>query len=234
VHIDNQNAGFTISSVSNEKLFFKISNLTSHSDSSIIVEVDSELMNGEYVIYIPIIKDIYSNPTVSDSVQFAVAFSTQTELYLTSLQYIPPRTLIVTFSEAIDNATSVLQTNNYSIFPFGDIDKIDVVDSITIQMQLSTNNEIRGRGWDYLLTAKSNIYANTGNQMTTSAGNTLGFVLVEDNINLAYVYPAPISLSKHNSAYFGHLPSKCVIEIMNHRGLLIRTINVSTGNGGIE
>ncbi|MCL2039248.1 MAG: S8 family serine peptidase [Bacteroidetes bacterium] len=215
-----------------EHILFSSVNLTNYNDSSLVVEFDKDFFNGTYTLKIPIFTDIYGNPTLPQELEINIDIAINSDLFLTSLIYEPPLNLIVDFSESID-ATALIK-DNYTLYPYGGIEDILLIDSNTIKIFLSKNTQIYGRGKDYLLTAHSDITATSGKKMTTGAGNTLGFCISEDNLDSIYVYPAPISLAKHTEAYIARLPNNTKIEILNQYGKLIKTLNETDGNGGID
>ena len=220
-----------------EDSFFEINilssvNLTDYDDSTLIVEFSEEFLNGTYKLQIPVFTDIYGNPTLYKELLININIVFIPELFLTSLIYEPPLTLVVDFSESVDS--TALTTKNYTLYPYGGIENILLLDSNVIKIFLSQNTQIYGRGKDYLLTAHSNITATSGSKMTTGAGNTLGFCISENNLDSVYIYPAPISLSKHTEAYIARLPNNTTIEILNQSGKIIKTLNETDGNGGID
>ena len=232
ISLDLNNNANGIKLISEDNNFLSSVNLMSQSDSSLIVEFNKEILNGTYKLKIPVFSDIYGNPTIQKELNITIDIYFVSELFLTYLLYEPPLTLIVSFSESID--TSALNVNNYSLHPYGSIENILLVDDNTIKIFLQKNMQIYGRGKDYLLTAHTNISALSGNKMTHKTGNALGFCMSENNFDSIYVYPAPISLTKHTEAYIARLPNNTIIEILNQFGNTIKKLNETDGNGGID
>ncbi len=232
ISLDLNNNSNGIKLISENNTLLSSVNLTLHNDSSLIVEFDKNFFNGTYKLQIPTFTDFYGNPTLQKGLDIDVNIVFKTELFLTSLIYEAPLTLIVNFSGNID--FTALETGNYTLHPYGRIENILLIDSNIIKILLSENTQIYGRGKDYLLTAHQNITSISGNKMTTGSGNTLGFCISENNLDSIYVYPAPISLSKHTEAYIARLPNNTTIEILNQFGKVIKTLNETDGNGGID
>lgn len=216
-----------------ERNISPISCLSLITDSSVALVFAEDLEDGTYYLLASSITDYYGNPTISDTLQVIVSNVHSDELYLTSLIYAPPATLYITFSEAVDTYTAT-HIANYKLAPYGEIADISILATDKLRIDLSGNLKLEARGKDYLITANIDIMALSGRKMTAGAGNTLGFTLATNSLSKIYVYPSPIRLSTHSTAYIGHLTHNAKIEIQSIAGKLLRTLDEYDGNGGTE
>lgn len=221
-------------SISNEAIKDKIIPITSVTvlgDSTVKLDFKEQLPEGEYQVKVHSFRDFWGNHTLDTILEFSLKNHFITELFLKKLDYIQPNKLIIEFSEPVqsDLATAI---ENYKFLPFGDIKNIMQIAPDKIEVLLE-ESMLFGRGKNYLITASQNIIATSGNVMTSGAGNTLGFALAEKNLENVYVYPSPISLSKVEGAFIGHLTRNAKVEIMSLDGKVLATLEEFDGNGGI-
>jgi subtilisin family serine protease len=102
-----------------------------------------------------------------------------------------------------------------------------------IDFELSRSENIFASGKTYFITCLSG-KSTSGHEITKGAGNTLAFVLTNDELNKAYVYPNPIKYSENYSVYFANLPLRAVVEIYNIEMNKIKELSESDGNGGVK
>jgi hypothetical protein len=190
--------------ISNNDNNFPLSNVSLISDSSVALEFSEVIPNGFHRIFVSSLMDYFGNPTDTATLELTVDINPQIELHLVSLDFVSPNKILLRFSESVV-ASTVTDISNYRLFPYGEIRSISVLEDDLIEIILLSGSGISGRGKNYLITASTNIEALSGNRMTAGAGNTLGFAIAEDDISGVFVYPSPISLSAHTSAFIGHL-----------------------------
>jgi hypothetical protein len=223
---------FILINAEHNSSFIPITSISNYLDSSVILEFANNIPNGNYKLLAAPILDYYNNHTIADTINCIVNIANeQTELFLTSLNFIPPNSLSISFSEPIDE--TALINSNYTLSPFGQIANITMQDDNRINIFLEHNYIFDGRGKNYFITA-ANISAISGNMMTTGAGNTLAWTIAANALDNVYIYPNPINLNSHNNAFIGHLTKHSNIKILTINGNLIRTLEENDGNGGVE
>jgi hypothetical protein len=202
------------------------------SDSIYLLSFAGKLESGNYNLQINSFRDYWNAPTITDTLDFVISNTPQQqELYLSSLEVISAKELNLQFSEAVQKSSSE-NLSNYLFEPFGKIISATLVNENTIKLEL--DDEISKRnitGNLYSITAL-NILSVSGNQMTKGAGNTLAFVLTKDNLDEAFAFPNPFSISKDEVLKFGNLTKETEIEIMDMNGKILKKISDKSADGG--
>lgn len=207
--------------------------ILSNNPKSFVISFKNKLDNADYQIHFKSFRDKYNNFTKDTTLDLRINEDNIDEVYLKSLIVSSSTLLHLEFSEPVDTSANIIE--NYELYPFGDISSVSVVPTQEnkVDISLSYTNGINGRGHTYSLTAK-NIKGVSGKPITKGAGNTLSFVISENSLEKAYVYPNPISLEKHKDAYIANLSAKVNVLIMTNDGIELRELAESDGNGGVR
>jgi subtilisin family serine protease len=202
-------------------------------DNALLVSLLKPLeTSGEYLLMASSFDDYFGTPSRSfeknftflkDSAQFA-------ELYLLKISVVNSTLLKLEFSENVNEAEA-LEIANYTLQPNGTIIKIERESANSVLIYLA--EPLGALGESYTLTAK-NIHAKSGGTMTSGAGNTLGFVFAENGAENAFVYPAPVKLSRDETIMFAGLPRQADVIVTTIEGEILAILKESDGNGGVE
>jgi hypothetical protein len=110
---------------------------------------------------------------------------------------------------------------------------LELIEPDKVKIILDYSQLLGSIGYYYTITV-SNISAISGNQMTKGSGNTLGFVLMAETADDAYIYPNPINLNIDETATFANIPPESKIIITTINGDIIRELFEKKNNGGVE
>jgi hypothetical protein len=153
------------------------------------------------------------------------------EPYLMGIDIVNSRTIELTFSEAM-NETDLLQTDNYQLYPWGEVKEVEILDDLNtiVRISLSKDSRVGGLGVKSYLQLK-NIHS------------ALGILLQETNkiylneeisdLSKVFIYPQPVRPG-HNLVTFAKLPDDVTIHIFNINGKLIRSLDQDTYFNGIQ
>lgn len=204
-----------------------------NSPNTFVLRFKGKLDNADYKIHFKSFRDKYNNFTKDTTLELRINEENIEEIYLKSLKVSSSTLLHLEFSEPVDTSANLIE--NYELYPFGNIVSVALVPSQEnkVDINLAYSNGLNGRGFTYSLTAK-NIKSVSGKPITEGAGNTLSFVISENNLEKAYVYPNPISLEKHKDAFVANLSSKVNVKILTNDGIELRELTESDGNGGVR
>ncbi|MES2764428.1 MAG: S8 family serine peptidase [Bacteroidota bacterium] len=223
----------TFSVFKNGELITSASTVHNAGDNALLISLLKPLeTSGEYLLKADLFDDYLGTPSKSfernftflkDTIQFA-------ELYLLKIIVVNSTLLKLEFSENI-NESEALEIANYTLQPNGTIIRIERESANSVLIHLA--EPLGALGKSYTLTAK-NIHAQNGGIMTLGAGSTLGFVFAENTAESAFVYPAPVKLSRDEMIVFAGLPRQADVIVTTIEGEILAILKESDGNGGVE
>lgn len=189
-----------------------------------------QIPDGIYQIEcLPILDDI-GGKTLRAVLQFQMQRNKPVaEMILSKLSNVNDQSIEVEFSE--DVSPSTLTEQNFSLLPSGSIRNVTSTSSRTVKLEFDPTNKPTARGVTYSVTA-SEVVSVSGTPITKGIGNTLSFVLSNNETEHVFVYPQPASLSEVSEITIGGLPANAVVEIIDQRFKVIATLNETDGNGG--
>ena len=154
-------------------------------------------------------------------------------MYLANLTLIDKYTLSLGFTEK--PAQGALDRVNYTISPTGAVLSAEAAnnDNESIIVHLDPESNIGPHGITYSITV-SNVVSEAGHPITKGAGNTMSFVLTENDFANAFVAPNPIRYSENPSIRFAGLPTNCIVEIYSLTNKFLRKLSETDNNGGVE
>ena len=126
------------------------------------------------------------------------------------LEILSPTSLRLHYSEPIDSTAFI--PANYEFKSIGEIINVQEVTDSSVLITLNPNIPIAPLGKEYTITAR-NIKAKSGRPITIGAGNTLGFTLVANDAEEAYVFPNPVKISDNTIITFGNLPHSAEVTV---------------------
>jgi len=207
------------------------------SNNEYALSFNPELNNGNYNIYTKNLYDYYGSPVDSNILSFTVNKSDSISFYLKSAELLSSNTLKLIFNLNCDSNTT-LNNNNYSFEPFNlkviNV-KRDIADKKTIYITLNSQNNIGSSGKTYFVRI-SNIFSESGIKLREGSGSVFSLVFVKEDLKDVVTYPNPFNRNKSNSQKltFANLTNNVKIYIYNLSGEIIKELNETTNNGGIE
>ena len=106
-------------------------------------------------------------------------------------------------------------------------------DGKVFEINLDPQVPIGALGKNYTITVR-NVKSVNGILMTLGAGNTIGFVFSDSDLERTIVYPNPFSQSRDERMYFAMLAPRCEVIIMTLSGEILNILIENDGNGGVE
>ncbi len=204
------------------------------SDSILLLSFNYPINNGKYSLKCNSFRDYYKIPSIDTIIKFSIDLSEKSqELYLKNITVNSSEKLTLTYSEdaIVEQATNI---SNYLLMPQGKIAYIESTEKADKYIiYLDPSIPIGALGLNYTITV-FNVASKTGNPMTKGAGNTLGFVFTNDDINETFAYPNPFLFTRDEYLTFAMLPERCEIDILTLNGELIQTLYENDGNGGFS
>ncbi|HYF04349.1 MAG TPA: S8 family serine peptidase [Patescibacteria group bacterium] len=217
----------------NGELISYASTVHNAGDNALLITLLKPLeFSGEYRLVGASFEDFFGTPVNSFERKFMFLKDTADfeELYLLKIAVISSTLLKLDFSNDVKEA-DVLDIANYELLPNGTIARIERESASSVRIHLA--EPLGALGKSYTLTAR-NIHAQSGGIMTRGAGNTLGFVFAENTAENAFVYPAPVILSRDQTITFAGLPRQADVIVTTIEGEIITILKESDGNGGVE
>ncbi len=223
---------FYVKSELNDKITASSTNIAG--DSSIILVFSNGIRDSNLTLFSHSFLDYYKNPTAKTLIPVIKNYSSseRKELYLFNLTVISKTELILQFSESVNSAQAT-NIDNYLLRPFGNIKGLELIEPDKVKIILDYSQLLGSIGYYYTITV-SNISAISGYPMTKGSGNTLGFVLMAETADDAYIYPNPINLNIDETATFANIPPDSKIVITTINGDIIRELYEKNNNGGVE
>ncbi len=215
-----------------DKFYSRSTNISG--DNSVILVFSNPFKDTSLRLFCLSFYDYYNNPSLDSSINVIknLKFSRPKELYLKNLNVISRAELIIQFSEPF-KPEDAIKIENYSIKPFGEIQKLEIIEEDKVKIALGDTPLLGSIGYYYTITV-NNVSAKSGNLMTKGSGNTLGFVFETENPQNAFVYPNPINLNIGDKVTFANIPRNSKIIITTINGEIIRELEEINNNGGVE
>lgn len=201
-----------------------------------LLTFENRLPNGNYSLQTNGLVDIYNSPVDTNSIVFNVDQIDSAKFYISRLELSGRFRLKVEFNADADTVT-VLNPANYTFEPFNiNVTSVqqDNANRKIVYLNLENNSVIGATGKNYLLKAK-NIYSSDGIKIVDGAGNSFGLIFNKENLDEAYVYPNPFSVSSNqNYITFANLTREATIEVYSLSGKFLKSLSETDGNGGVE
>ncbi len=212
---------------------YPVSTANPFGDSLVLLTTYSSLDTGEYTISVLSFRDFFGNPSLEKTIQFNQTKSIidYNPFFINLSVLRPDKLVLLSFSEKFD-WNSVTDLGNYSLQPYGSIEKVVIADSTRVLVTFSQQLAPFASGKTYVITAK-NIFNSNRNSLIDST-ITAAFVISTSSAENSYFYPNPFVVSKEKIGYFANIPKNSIVEIYTIDGLLKQTLTEKNGNGGIE
>lgn len=210
-----------------------VSSIEIAGDSSLLVIPANDELFNEVKTTIDSFNDRYGTPTIpyNESIYVSFTDTAKIELYLKRLEVLSPTSLRLHYSEPIDS--SALLPANYEFKSIGEIINVQADNDSTVLITLNPSIPIAPLGKEYTITAR-NVAAKSGHPITRGAGNTLGFTLVANDAEGAYVFPNPVKITDNSIVTFGNLPHEAVVTVYSLEMEILAILKTTSDNGGVE
>ncbi len=182
------------------------------------------------------LKDIDSTPidTSSTLLDFYVSIEPESP-YITNIEAGSDNSIILEFNIPMDKIT-ILMKENYVFEPELKIEEIvfDEKNPNEIILKIDTKYPVGALGKSYLITV-NNLKSSEGKEIVDGKGNTISLLLSKSDLSEVFSYPNPYnSLSGNGYITFANLTEKANIWITNMSGRLIKILEETDGDGGIN
>lgn len=153
------------------------------------------------------------------------------DVTLTSVKVLSPLSLVVTFSDDVDESARV--AGNYRLSPAGIVAVATPIDDRSARLDLAPESPLAPRGTSYSITA-SGIRSVNGASMTTGAGATLLFSVRAQDLTSVYTYPQPLLLGQHSTLTIAGLPASASVEVLDAAFSPLAKLSTTSAVGGLE
>jgi hypothetical protein len=213
-----------------------ISAISHRGGKEIILTAGQDLSPGIYRLTVKNVADRNGTPidTMRNSASVEVV-AVATAPYLISATLSGDDQLLLEFNEAMD-AASVSQVTNYTIQP-----NVGVVsatlngeDSKLVMLQISPSSPIGPFGIDYVITVR-NVKNQRGAAIRFGQGDSAALIFSSPDLKEIFAYPNPYrSNSGQDFITIAGLTRTATIRILDASGRLLRTLQETDGNGGVQ
>jgi hypothetical protein len=158
-----------------------------------------------------------------------------TSFYLVRSQLQSQNQIELQFNRPLDPVTAT-NPENYKIEPAVEIQKVSFnpIENDWIELQLNPQRPLGAYGEIYYLTVQ-NIQSLDGTKIHSGFGNRTSLVFFKTDLSLVTTYPNPYRIGLEQIPFkFINLTQNAVIKILNLNGNLIKTLQETNGDGGLE
>lgn len=202
-------------------------------DSTLALRFDRPVESGVWQLSALPFSDRFRTPTQSGTLDVAVDITNNPkEMVLSTITVSDRLTLRLRYSEPV-TATEATVVSKYDLRPSGIITSIEMADDSTVIIRLDPGHPLAPVGAAYTLTV-SNVTSLLGKAITRGAGNTLGFIIFENNPDAAYCYPNPFRQRTDDELTFAGLPHEAAVTVYSLDMRPLATLRDIRGAGGIH
>jgi hypothetical protein len=178
-----------------------------------------------------------------DTTRNRAVFTVATELprfYIVSATLESPRQILVSFNLPVE-AVSAAQVANYKIKNLGSAAPSGIVlanaaiianDAATVRLTLA-QGALGPLGRNHVIEI-SGVRSATGIALKAAEGDAIGFALASPNLDRVLIYPNPFLAHQHQIVTIAGLTPQAVVKILDLEGRIIKTLEESDGNGGVD
>ncbi|MCE1188078.1 MAG: S8 family serine peptidase [Ignavibacteria bacterium] len=207
-------------------------------ETGYLISFPDDLQAGPYSVYLRGVTDFYGAHAIDTviSVQFTDTHAAPS-LYISSFRLINAHALELTFNLPIDSASG-LNPMNYSFTPIRQIKNISFQDVLhtVVLINIESGKPLGAVGYESTLKLKglqSTVASGAVKIVENGAGSYIALEYNAQDISNVYTYPSPAHISNGQGYItFANLPHYAEIMVFNITGKKIKTLNVSTSNGG--
>ncbi len=212
------------------------SSILSRSGKEVIITSPLNLIPGSYKVAANDVSDVDGTPidTMRNAATFQVA-TPQKAPYLVSATLEGKNQLRLEFSQSMA-AASAAQIENYRIEPNIRVAeaRLSTEDSKMVILKIDSSSPIGPYGVEYFVTV-SNIASQAGLAIRFGQGDTAALVFSSSDLSNVFAYPNPYRRdSSQEYVTIAGLTREATVRILDVSGRLIRTLQETDGNGGIQ
>jgi hypothetical protein len=154
--------------------------------------------------------------------------------WLVRAQIIDPHVIRLDFNEQLD-PVSAEKIENYRIEPTRKIKKVELLlEANSVRLELTEGNKLGAFGQNYLIQV-TGIKNSSGIPIRSGYGDRASLILVKDNLAEVAVFPNPWRAGHATEKItFINLTHNARIRVLNISGNLLKTLEETDGNGGLE
>lgn len=202
-------------------------------DSTLILRFDRPVEAGVWQLSARSFTDRFRTPTQAATLDVTVEVTdNRKEMVLSTITVVDRLTLRLRYSEPINSAEAAVIVN-YELLPSGLITSIEKSGDSTVIIRLDAGHPLAPVGTAYTLTVR-NVTSTSGMPITRGAGNTLGFIIFENDPDAAYCYPNPFRQRNDDELTFAGLPHDAVVTVYSLEMKPLATLHDTHGTGGIR
>jgi hypothetical protein len=202
-------------------------------DTVYLLSFSRIIENGQYQLLCRSFPDFWNSPTIEKSISFSMNIpESSAELFLKALEVKDMNNLVLSFSENIIGGSDT-KLENYSLQPYGKILSIQKLNSNSVQIILDDEIKLRNLTGDKFVISCKEVISEDGDKITKGPGSSLAFVFTKENLETAFTFPNPFSLSKDEFLRIGNLTAEAEIEILDINGKILHSIIEKSADGGV-
>ena len=206
------------------------------SGHEVILTVPGPLLPGEHTVNVKDVADLDATPLDSsrNSARFMVP-KQSTPPYLVRVQLAGNNLLRLTFNEAMDPA-SASEVGNYRIQPEVKVQAAALKqdEPNVVLLEIDPDSPIGPFGVDYFITVRG-VQALDGRPIQFGLGDTAALIFSSPDLKHVFAYPNPYRVdSGQTFVTIAGLTKKATVHILDANGRLIRTLEETDGNGGLQ
>jgi hypothetical protein len=213
-----------------------VSAISHRAGKEFILTSPQNLTPGNYRLVVKNLMDVDGTPldTTRNFADFEVS-ELATPPYLIRATLSGANQLLLEFNEALD-AESVSEVNNYKIEPAVQIVSAHLSsdDPKLVALQISSASPIGPFGIDYLITVR-NVKSQRGVPIRFGHGDSAALIFSRPDLKEIFAYPNPYrSNSGQDFVTIAGLTRTATVRILDASGRLLRTLQETDGNGGVQ
>ncbi|MFQ5866358.1 MAG: T9SS type A sorting domain-containing protein, partial [bacterium] len=212
------------------------SSVLHRSGQEVILTSPSNLKPGTYKVTVHHVSDLDGTPidTLRNSATFQVEAQEKAP-YLVTATLVGQNRLLLEFNEPMD-AITVSRVENYVIEPNINVAEASLSseDPKIVILQIDPSSPIGPFGIDYFITVR-NVKSQQGVTIKFGQGDTAALIFSSPDLAHVFAYPNPFrGNSGHEYVTIAGLTREATVKILDVSGRLLRTLQETDGNGGVQ
>ncbi len=213
---------------------FEINNIIIVNDTNAIAFINKSLPDGEYYIDIDKFRDFYGNYSFPGRFGFKIETQPKYDslLLFSRFTFVSDNTFEIDFNSELDSS-SAINIENYSIIPFGKIERVELTEPNKIFIEISKYPNIFSLGRDfYLILGK--IYSRDKTKFVQPPYNSVCITKEASEIENAFVYPNPLKFSDTQVLTIANISSNTKVEIFDYQFQKVGEFYYDRWQGGLQ
>ncbi len=213
---------------------FEINNIIIVNDTFTIAFIDKLLPDGKYYLYVDKFRDFYGNYSFPSQLEFTIESHQKYDslLLFRRFTFVSNASFEIEFDSELDTS-SVINIDNYTVIPFGKIEKVELIEPNKIFIEISKNPNIFSLGRDFYIVL-GKVYSRDKRRFVQPPYNSICITQEASEIENAFVYPNPIKLSDGKVLTIANISSNTKVEIFDYQFQKIGEFFYDGWQGGIQ